>query len=423
MKYISNAFYRNGTVEKLSIGSGATLIGANAFYYCPRISTLRFTTDSIVEKIDNYAFQGCRVLSEVSLPASVKTIGQYAFCGCDSLVKFEIPDNSSLVTIAGNAFRDCSSLASIAIPSSLKTVGEYAFYGCTSLKKVSTYASNLETIGTYAFFGCESLTEIRIPATVTSIGNHAFRRCALLSQFTVDYGNYTYSSIDGNLYNYNGTTLIQYATGKTDELFTVPDGVTKIGDHAFYYCLGIKSITIPEGVTSIDAYAFAFCSGLESISIPSSVVFLNNSVFRFCTGLKSITVAASSNSFKTIDGSLYTKDGAKLIQYTTGSANKTFILPDTVKTISSYALCGSYNLESVVLPKSLKTIEDSAFYNCSALKTVYFMGSSAVWSTVSVSANGNVNIGKLPRYYYSKTKPAGAGNFWHYDKDGNIAVW
>lgn len=73
----------------------------------------------------------------------------------------------------------------------------------------------------------------------------------------------------------------------------IEDGVTDIGDCAFFCCTNLTSITIPNSVTSIGDYAFTSCSVLESISIPKSVTSLGENAFYFCLGLTSITIPNS----------------------------------------------------------------------------------------------------------------------------------
>ncbi len=98
-----------------------------------------------------------------------------------------------------------------------------------------------------------------------------FYNCTSLENLTVSSGNTTYKSLDGNLYNYDGTELIQYAAGKTDTSFTVPDGVTSIGDYAFYYCISLESLTISDSVTSIGYYAFQNCSLLTNVTFANTI--------------------------------------------------------------------------------------------------------------------------------------------------------
>ena len=101
-----------------------------------------------------------------------------------------------------------------------------------------------------------------IPFTI----NCTFQGCSSLTSVTVDENNSKYKSIDDNLYSKDGTTLIQYAIGKTETSFTIPDSVTSIGDGAFFGCSGLTSVTIPNSVTSIENNAFSGCSSLTSIN-------------------------------------------------------------------------------------------------------------------------------------------------------------
>ena len=77
--------------------------------------------------------------------------------------------------------------------------------------------------------------------------------------------NKYYKDIDGNLYTKDGKTLIQYAIGKKDTSFIIPDGVTTIGDWAFGGCRSLTSITIPSSVTSIGNNAFLWCDSLNTV--------------------------------------------------------------------------------------------------------------------------------------------------------------
>ncbi len=72
------------------------------------------------------------------------------------------------------------------------------------------------------------------------------------------------------------------------EKVVVPEGVTSIGDSAFFSCSGLTSIELPEGVTSIGDYAFFGCSGLTSIELPEKVTSIGEGAFEYCSGLTSI---------------------------------------------------------------------------------------------------------------------------------------
>ena len=74
----------------------------------------------------------------------------------------------------------------------------------------------------------------------------------------------------------------------------IEDGVTKIGNGAFYDCTSLTSVTIPDSVTAIDSNAFLNCTGLTSITIPDSVTKIGECAFYGCTGLKEVTVPKSA---------------------------------------------------------------------------------------------------------------------------------
>ncbi|MDC0048141.1 leucine-rich repeat protein [Verrucomicrobia bacterium] len=76
-----------------------------------------------------------------------------------------------------------------------------------------------------------------------------------------------------------------YPRGKTGDNYTIPDGVTSIGDYAFNECTNLRSITIPDSVTSIGDFAFKYCTALTSITIPDSVTSIGERAFRDCQSL------------------------------------------------------------------------------------------------------------------------------------------
>ena len=232
-------------------------------------------------------------ITDIVIPSNVTSIGNEAFKKCDNLTSITIPN--SVTSIGDHAFYHCDSLTNITIPSSVTSIGDSAFYHCDNLTSI-TIPSSVTSIGSTAFAHCKSLTSITIPSSVTSIGNVAFSSCNSLTSIIVDANNETYKSIDGNLYTKDGKTLIQYAIGKKDTSFIIPDGVTSIGSYAFYDCDSLTNITIPSSVTSIGWYAFYHCDNLTSITIPSSVTSIDGFAFAHCSSLTSITIPNSVTS-------------------------------------------------------------------------------------------------------------------------------
>ena len=109
--------------------------------------------------IGDYAFEGCRTLSQVDVPSFVSEIGQGAFRGCENLKECNFGWKSSLEKLGAFAFQDCSSLASISLPYGIKTIDEETFSGCSSLNSI-IIPSSVSTITPNTFKGCSKLEKI-----------------------------------------------------------------------------------------------------------------------------------------------------------------------------------------------------------------------------------------------------------------------
>ncbi len=192
---------------------------------------------------------------------------------------------------------------------------------------------------------------------VTAIGNRAFSGCTSLTSITVSEGNENYKSVDGNLYSKDGEILIQYAIGKIATAFTVPEGVTAIGNEAFFYCESLTSIELPDSLTTIGVGAFYYCTSLKSIVIPEGVTTIGNYAFYNCTSLTSIELPDSLTTIGN-DAFFYCESLTSIE------------LPDSLTTIGNEAFCGCISLSSIVIPDSVTTIGYWAFSGCTSL-TIY----------------------------------------------------
>ncbi len=258
-----------------------------------------------------------------------------AFSENTKLTHIVLPD--SLEEIGDYAFESCSRLVNLTIPDNVTSIGSYAFYRCDSLLS-ATIPDSITSIGDRAFSYCRSLTTIIIPDSVISLGRYAFEYCDSLTNILVDEANTAYQSIDGNLYSKDGKTLIQYAIGKEDTSLIVPEGVTYIGDYAFYYCKSLVNLTIPDSVTSIGSEAFYWCQSLANLTIPDSVTSIGSEAFENCRSLTSVTFGKNSQLQSIGD--------------------------------SAFSLCQS--LTSIIFGENsqLQSIGDSAFYNCRSLTSI-----------------------------------------------------
>lgn len=189
-------------------------------------------------------------------------------------------------------------------------------------------------------------------------------------QYTLS-SNGMYYSISG----YSGTES-DVIIGKTYN----SKPVREISSSAFKNNTEITSIKIPDSVKSIGKGAFENCGSLTSKTFPDSVTGIDDYAFGYCSSLTSINVGENNQSYKAIDGNLYTKDGVTLIQYAIGKTETSFVIPDSVTSIGSYA-----------------------FNGCSSLTSVAFENTSGWWYASSSTATNGTSISSV---YLAKTSTA-----------------
>ncbi len=213
-----NAF-TSGKLTAIDIPGNVKTIGAEAFEECYSLKDVTFGGD--VETIDYYAFEKCRSITELALPDKIKKIGSSAFLGCTGLREVVLPN--SLENIGNAVFADCSNLKKIEIGQQLKEMSGSVLNGCPKMSQITIsernpymlaedniiynkkkttliyYAASregdkfvvpdtIDTIGDNAFTYTSKLEELRIPASVTSLGWYAIYHNSQLGKILF-YGN------------------------------------------------------------------------------------------------------------------------------------------------------------------------------------------------------------------------------------------
>lgn len=175
---------------------------------------------------------------------------------------------TGVTEILSHTFRGCQALTSITLPSTLIDVKSTAFGECSSLLSM-TLPNRVESIGNNIFYDCSSLESLYIPASVKSAGSNMFRGCNKL-HIVVDANNQNFSSLDGSFFDKSQTTLIEYTKADVQPEYTVPNGVTTLGDYAFYYRSNMTSITLPYTLSRIGSNTFAYCTKLSALRFVST---------------------------------------------------------------------------------------------------------------------------------------------------------
>lgn len=155
--------------------------------------------------------------------------------------------------------------------------------------------------------------------------------------------------------------LVGLIEGSITDL-SIPEGVTKIRSHAFYYLDSIKNVTVPEGITNLGDNTFYNCTNLTNVTLPEGVSYIGNSCFHSCSKL---------NLSK---------------------------LPDNTGTIGPSCFFDCTNITVSEIPKNVGTVSNYAFYNCPNVTINKFKNSVGVIGTSSFSNNTSIT-----KVFISKT--------------------
>lgn len=231
-------------ITEVKFSDSVETIGKYAFYNCFDLQSVTFGDGMTM--IDAYSFANCTALQTVVMGTRVNEIGEYAFLGCSKLKNLNL--NNSLSIISSYAFQNCRSLEEVVLPSSLKMLEKGAFKNCTFLNNV-TVQSNLANCSAH------SIQTVGSPAESTqSVGYSVFYNTGTnTNTFTV-----TFSNGVTKVPSYLFATGYDKGDNKYCHITDVkiPDSVTEIGEGAFYNCYDLKSIRIGSGIKTIGKKMF-----------------------------------------------------------------------------------------------------------------------------------------------------------------------
>ena len=367
------------SLESINL-TGYTTIGKGMFYNCSALTELTLPSQNIGEN----AFGGCSGLDTVTFTSPLTVIGAGAFSECTNLTTVNF--NNGILHIGDRAFSGCRSLTYLDLPDGELTLGERAFSGCTKLLTLRfVQNTKISLTGSAPFENCgnfRQLTAMRLKAdgTRTPVANG---KTAL------------YQIRDNVLYSLDGTKLLLIPTGLTvDGHYRFPEGVTAIGDNAFWGHDELKTIDL-SGIKEIGMYAFE-SSGLTTLSVPASVTVVGEGAFNTCHELKTATFDAASpltelparlfensgslsevrlpGGLRSVGAYAFADTGLRLLT-AAGESGTVGLLDGMVfgnlAQIGHMAFAGTF-LTTVELPNTLKFVGNAAFGYCTGLEQVIF---------------------------------------------------
>ncbi len=444
------AFAGRETLKTIVFSATVKNIGATAFAGCSALTTVTLTQG--LESIGSEAFNSCSSLQKVFISASVTEIAPAAFVNCQKLLSVEVDeDNKSFVsdgkalydanatrlmayfpgsgegffsvpdtvkTMDSGVFYGCKSLIAVHLPDTLTALPDSLFYGCTTLDTI-LIPDSVMSIADMAFYGCTALQKVQLPSFLNVLGDRVFYGCTALKALAISNSG-SFKTQDGVLFSADMTTLRVYPLARRGTSYTVPDtvsvigasafigaanlteivlpdGLTTVSDEAFAECTRLFSITIPDSVNECGGYCFAKCPSLVLIKIGKSLDTVGDGVFNDCYALRRFIVSADNKSFAAPDGVLYNAAKTRLICYPSDSAQKEYIIPETVTTVGEQAFVGCIYLESVRFGAAVTTLYQESFVGCEALKAFYVDENNKTFTAADgVLFHGNDTLVKYP---------------------------
>ena len=478
-KISKRAFFKCRSLISITLPKSVTSIDDGAFASCRSVSKIELP--ETLESIGEYAFANCKALRGeetftpsgstkplidkcMTLPQTLQMIGDHAFEGCSNLdgIVFE----NGMVSIGNDVFRYCTSLSAAVLPDSLMYLGEGVFDGCTKLASIAI-PHDVSQIGVRTFNGCTALKEVTLPGGTETIGAAAFNGCTVLERVNYNGLLEDWNKVEIGINNDPLYTAVIHCTdGNTSEISgtcgenlkwkLTEDGVLTIsGTGAMFdydltdynpwfkkYKDKVKNIVLEQGVTNIGEYAFYGCVSLQKITIPESVTSIGNSAFWECTTLRDVYYSGTQEQWKQLDiglqnneallnadihcsdgvivgsehgiwGDVYwrfTKDGTMTIsgkgeitpdysyRYPWGNLKKQItkvVIEEGITSVGTNAFSGAENLEEISLPEGLRSIGQNAFDRNSIQKLELPESLSSIGSS-AFSSSKNLESVRIP---------------------------
>ena len=450
----TDAFKACLSLKSVALPVTLTKVFSGAFYNCSNLKTVVFPQNgasNLELGYQSFAFSAIEALDLTN--TTIETIGNHAFYGCKSLKTVKL---GAVATIDNFAFTSCSELTSVIHAGNLITIGERAFDGCRKLTEVRAKNSqyNLDTVqvfDSWAFHN-SGIRDIVFSKKLKAT-NRAFEGCVNLG--TVDFSqtskfaSFAGSKLETIIFPRSLSRIPEYYfSGATIGSLTLPGSVSEIGEGAFSDAR-IGKLTFGSGLTHIGGCAFkdatatydfsnvygdltieyeAFANNkFTSFAFPESTVFIGEGALMGCNKLQTLSIPFIGKNAEESTASTHCL--AWLFGKDVDCWNQTSAVPSTLKTVilhgenpATRAFLG-VKITTLVVGKDITAIGNENFGSDSKLARIYYEGTQQEWNAVTRGTSNNQKLSSAEKYFYSKTQPTTAGNFWYYDDNGVITHW
>ena len=338
-----------------------------------------------VDEIDDGCFENQNTIQEIDIQAELKLIPNRAFKKCESLKCVHLPNTIDI--IQQDAFSYCKSLESISLPDSLVSIGERAFAGCSSLKEIKS-SNNAYFVSEDAFLN----SGYTYYPALSNMDENSYK-FILNSDSTITITHYTgddqHVIVPSVLHGRCVSSIGRAAFAGSKSLVSVsfPDTVESIGSEVFRDCLNLENVKLSNQIAFIPNNTFSGCTNLKVVNIPDAVEILQNRTFKdsqldtiyIGRGLRSIhpfvfykdrvmknsreiskiIIDPDNEHLKLVDGMILSKNGEKLLLVFGGMP--VIVIPSGVTSICEKAFYGLGNINEVIFPETLRSIDANAF--------------------------------------------------------------
>lgn len=288
---------------------------------------------------NNFRYGNKGNVTGIEIPSSVRRIGNEAFSGLRIWNGTELNLHEGLEEIGARAFEN-TDICGVKLPESLLAIGDEAFRGCQNVEGEMTIPENIVKLGNNVFEGCNIFKIIFYPKNCEETSNI----CKSAERLVVGS---EVRCLSGFSYSQLKKVTFEERTGD-DELL--------IGVRTFDFCRNLASLSLPKGKIVIGDYALSDCNELTDFVCEGVVTRIGTEAFRG-TG---ITAASFRDGLEYVGKAAF-KNCDKL---------KTVSLGKTLKYIDDEAFYGNTVLEEVYLGECLDSVGSSAFLDCKSLRSV-----------------------------------------------------